>query len=587
VSLDCDAKGRVYVADAVNNRVQVFSPDGAWLKTLPVDRPGLVRVHQKTGAIFVQHMARAEGRSFARLTKFSSFDRPAEEFHADGISSTHMAVDSWCPRTRLWLGGGVKATEGYDGKPVAWYTVRILEEDGSTLRMLRDFDEEGRKAAGGDYTGWAGDNYDKVVCDPLREHVYYRNSLVFDLRTGRRLGRFSPATSCRFDDMAFDKRGYAHLHFNPTFFQQGVGRVDPSAVSGGDRAQGRFVCPERPYDYGVEARGWLGIIPTRDQGGAKGFQDGLGVNMQGDVASESNIYYVPKMEEVGIALARAGINAHLAAGMYYDNNEASRFERHIAELQKRGEEIYFIQRRPGHPLAGGTVWTYDRTGELRQECAVVAGALVNGVQMDEDGKLHFVTNRPRLLNGRPFLAGKAGLHGGGRGDDTPWTGTLMKTAGGPARLLFANAAVPLDPAPDRPPDTGSTWGDPGPGYAEGMEWLYAGASPIVRSGGCSCPRQHLGLDWFKRVYVPEGYRHSIGILDGNGNLILHVGRYGNFDDAPGGKNGARPGGTDIGMMLVRFVSATDNYLAYGDWGEKLVVLKLEYHAEGSAGIPGP
>jgi hypothetical protein len=162
----------------------------------------------------------------------------------------------------------------------------------------------------------------------------------------------------------------------------------------------------------------------------------------------------------------------------------------------------------------------------------------------------------------------------------------MKTRAEYARVLFAKAVIPLEPAPKRAPDLKGSFGDGGSGFAEGMAWLYAGASPILAPGGCTCPRQHLGLDWYKRVYVPENYRRSIGILDTNGNVIMHLGRYGNFDDAPGGQNGCKPGGTDILMMGPRFVSATDNYLAYGDWGEKLVVLKLEYHAEATAGIGG-
>jgi hypothetical protein len=117
-----------------------------------------------------------------------------------------------------------------------------------------------------------------------------------------------------------------------------------------------------------------------------------------------------------------------------------------------------------------------------------------------------------------------------------------------------------------------------------MAWLYAGASPVRPLGRCTCPRQHLGLDWYKRIYVPENYRRSIGVLDTNGNLIMHLGEYGNFDDAPGGQNGCKPGGTDIRMMAVRFVSATDNYVVYGDWGEKLVALKLEYEEEATADI---
>jgi hypothetical protein len=86
------------------------------------------------------------------------------------------------------------------------------------------------------------------------------------------------------------------------------------------------------------------------------------------------------------------------------------------------------------------------------------------------------------------------------------------------------------------------------------------------------------------VYVPESYRHSIGILDTNGNLIMHLGRYANFDSAPGGKDGCKPGGTDIGLTVVRYIGGTDNYLAFEDYGERLVVLKLNYHAEETVGI---
>jgi hypothetical protein len=134
----------------------------------------------------------------------------------------------------------------------------------------------------------------------------------------------------------------------------------------------------------------------------------------------------------------------------------------------------------------------------------------------------------------------------------------------------------LDILPDRPLDVVDCW-------IEGAEWLYAGASPIVNTG-CSCPAQRLHVDWYKRVYAPESYRHSFAILDTNGNLLMHVGQYANFDNAPGGPRGCKPGDTDIGMTAVRYIGGTDNYLAFEDWGERMVVLKLNYHAEESAGI---
>jgi hypothetical protein len=141
----------------------------------------------------------------------------------------------------------------------------------------------------------------------------------------------------------------------------------------------------------------------------------------------------------------------------------------------------------------------------------------------------------------------------------------------------------MDPMPKRPPDLVKY----GKGrWAERAQWFYAGVSPII-FGGCGCPRMRFHLDWYKRSYVPETYRHSIGILDTGGNLIMHVGRYGNFDTAPGGPKGCKPGDTDIGITSARYIGGTDNYLAFEDWGERIVVLRLEYHAEESCAIHIP
>jgi len=589
--IDCDAQGRIYVSDSRNNRIQVFSPDGGLLKAIQVSGPGLLRVHQKTGAVYVQHSARVEGRSIARLTKFAAFGQLTEEFHVDGVGGEHMALDSWSAKPRLWLAGDTPSFESRSDRDRPRQGVRVHEEDGGTLRLALSFDAVAQKEAGENYIGpWGGNVFDKVWCDPVREQVYYRWSHVFDLRTGKLLGAYPKP--CAYDDAAFDKRGYMHLHFNPCFFGQGVGRVDPSRATLVDNARGRaFRYPEVPYDYGVEALGWRGILPTKDQGGAKGFQDGLGVNMRGDVASQCNIYYVPKWEDEVRADALAGNEARMKAGQWSEEqNLYDAWLRKVAEAQKRGEEVYAIRHRPGVPLSGGTVWVYDRTGEVKRPCAVLAGDLINGVQIDEDLAVYFVNARPKVHGGKPFLYGKGGILGT-NARIAPFTGTLIKTKPNQeCRVLLARSKVKLDPLPDRPPDLmaldfmdDAYMGKGSWCWVEGAEWLYAGVSPIT-SVGCSCPRQHLGLDWYKRVYVPEAYRRSIGILDTNGNLVMHLGRYGNFDDAPGGERGAKPGGEDIGMMLVRFISATDNYLVYGDWDEKLVVLKLAYQAEETAPI---
>ena len=135
----------------------------------------------------------------------------------------------------------------------------------------------------------------------------------------------------------------------------------------------------------------------------------------------------------------------------------------------------------------------------------------------------------------------------------------------------------MDETPKRPCELGDV-----DAWVEGADWLYAGYGPIV-PGGCVCPQSRFHLDWYRRSYMPEAYRHSFAILDTNGNLIMHVGRYANFDSAPGGKDGCKPGETDIGILNSRYIGGTDNYLAFEDWGERLIVLKLNYEAEESAG----
>jgi hypothetical protein len=168
-----------------------------------------------------------------------------------------------------------------------------------------------------------------------------------------------------------------------------------------------------------------------------------------------------------------------------------------------------------------------------------------------------------------------------------WTegqfGTLIK-AGRKATILSPDTPVALDVRPSRPPELSAVDNaHQKAAWCEGAAWMYAGASPIVRAGGwATALRFH--TDWYKRTFVPEAYRHSIGVLDTAGNLILHIGRYGNFDSGSGANSKIPVGGDNIAMFMPRCISGTDNYLAFEDWGERIVVLKLNYQAEEVVGI---
>ena len=52
-SVACDTAGRVYVSDYMNDRIQVLDASGKLLKSVPVNKPAVVRVHQKTGEMYV------------------------------------------------------------------------------------------------------------------------------------------------------------------------------------------------------------------------------------------------------------------------------------------------------------------------------------------------------------------------------------------------------------------------------------------------------------------------------------------------------------------------------------------------------
>jgi len=613
----CDAEGRVYVTDNLNNRLQIVSPDGERLKSIRLDRPRLVQVHQRTGAIYVVHAARDRGSTITRISKLKSYPDGSVEHHWDIGPVDVMALDSWSSKPRLWTAAGrfswgaISLNEGVRGSR----GLCVYEESRGKLAKISDFDAEARKAAGGNYAGrWCGSGiFTDVACDPVREKVYYKQKQIFDLRTGKLLGWFADRKpvdvtmgttgaghgvgmrGASLSEIAFDKRGHMHGFLNSGFTlgTGGVGRMDPDRIGGREKHAGNYY-QEVPYDYGVVGdtrwkNQWEGVIPLTNTN-SDPFSWGLGVNMRGDVAVAIQAWIVPKMEEESYRAAHLSHAKRMAAGMWVSAKFSYKaWMRELREMEKKGVHLFYIKRRPGVPLSGGTIWTYDSHGELLQKPAVVAGSRNNGVQIDENGKLYFTASQFRMVGGKPFMFQRGGNFGGepiARRNVTPFFGTYIKTKEKDVRFLRKKSKIPADELPDRPADL--AWPPAGSGgayhrentwtWAEGAEWLYAGASPIVASH-CDCPQMRVWLDWYKRSFVPEAYRHSIGVLDTNGNLITHIGQYGNFDSGNGPGSQVPAGKDGIASTMVWFVSGTDNYLCISDWGQRLIVAKLNYHAE--------
>jgi hypothetical protein len=607
--IGCDAQGRLYVTDTSNNRLQIFSPEGKLLKSIKADRPRMVQVHQKHGAVYVSHMARTRGRSSSVLTKLKPFPDLSKEHSWDNLSFTILAIDSWTKKTRLWLSkhphetgllhlGMYLSTRGGGREAmVAPYSVRVYEEDNGTLTKIIDFDDDAVKEDGDNYHDrWGATSSDEVDCDPVRERLVYMKKYQFDLETGRFLGtpvhkrkdEFRSLFPGKTDDFSFDKYGYLHLcmpHGHEPPLTAGVIRLNPDEtvmVPRGRSSVPRYA--EVPYDYGEKSGIWIGAV-KRYATDRHGYSWGMGVNMRGQIAVVQNVGMVPSMPELSAAIASAGQRARSAeSGRGGATGELTQetyaaYMRQLAEREKTGEQFFIVKRRPGSQITGGTIATFYRTGEVRDLPAAVTGGRTLDVDIDEDGFLYFTNSAVKLIGGKAYLNKRGGFYGSDR-KWSPSTGVYVKTQPRDVLWRYEDSPTPLDEIPARPAEMveGSRGVSSNRIWTTGTKWIYAGASPMP-TWTCICPQLRAHLDWYKRSFVPETIRHSIAVLDTNGNLLMHIGRYGNRDSGYGPGSMIKVGGDGITSMQIRYISGTDNYLAFGDWGERLVVLKLNHHTE--------
>ncbi|KKM06887.1 hypothetical protein LCGC14_1739480, partial [marine sediment metagenome] len=158
-SVTCDAKGRIYVADNLNDRVQVFSPDRKLLKILKVPKPVRVAVHPRTGKVYVlswlircSWVTRKDrtlaGKLAVRpgLFVLPGVDDAGETvFHPlpsvpDGLSHT-SEIDLWPDRPTIWLVPN-------PGRRMRWKRagIRLIELRKGKLVEVRDFGAETVKA---------------------------------------------------------------------------------------------------------------------------------------------------------------------------------------------------------------------------------------------------------------------------------------------------------------------------------------------------------------------------------------------------------------------------------------------------------
>ena len=597
-SVACDSQGRIYVADHINDRIQVFDAGGKHLKDIAVFRPAVVCVHPKTGEIYAFswmtpnrfNLTTSGERDKAhekqleivpKLFSFGTFDNPKprdgspwalplpkfggkynEWWNLPPIQ-TVGEIDFWADKLTVWIS---RATdESFHGE---WDKrgVLVLREQDGKLEVLRDFAAETVKTVARATPPML--DRQRLYVNPKTEKLYVGEADSGVGKSFKELIEISPATGkvklvqlpYAAEDIAFDVNGLIYL------------RSDNSVVRY-DMASWR----EIPWDYGEE----------RDNVGFDGFSPPITAALITPGHRSPSFWHMG-----GVYVSPRG---HVAVACPNTIEAGKRVPGHVFSSEHK-ESAAAPTGRPYVPpifpgrQRWGEIHIFDQHGKLVVEDALPGLGHCNGMGIDQNDNVYVMANGHRVIGGKCYDPAAP--------DDL--SETLIKARPKAAKVLSGSgsAAVPLDAA-GRPKRSVDFMGFPtGPAWVEGADWLYGGVGYTGNApwdgGGCRCWNARFCLDYFARSFAPEIRHFTIAVLDSNGNLITRIGRYGNVDDGaplvsePGGPPPRSIGGDEVALFHAAYVGAhTDRRLFIADAGNaRIVSVKLDYHATESVRVPG-
>jgi hypothetical protein len=606
-----DPQGRVYVADYLNDRVQVFSPAGELLKSIPSKRPAWVRVHQKSGEIYVFSWLVGTAQSSAPdeeekvIRKRSSGDGPKptltvlgplpearQQLVADlplpvinGQSfrygttfyQSFAELDSWAEPATFWLVQDWQQRNVITASRPQESNITIHRLEGGKVVPVLDFEKAIEKSNIRPVVHSA--QRQRLYANPKTGRVYLTEGDAFEGKSFKEIWELNPETGkirniqLPFDaeDMCFDSEGLAYLRTVNL-----VVRYDPTGE-----------WREVPWDYGEERKPvHTSACGDRRAGAAV---SGLALPANGGwhhggmwVSSRGHLVVA-----CGYNVESGNVGKILKARK---KDEVVTLPKGLNEAATDGGKAYEPKIFPGRNLGGrggpNLLHIWDRKGQL--VCEDVLPGFCDtplGVAIDNEDSVTLLAPPTRIFDGERFY--------------NDLSGTLIKVRPGKAKIVSMNAlTIPslLDKRPARSPDFVS--GIQGEAWIDGADWMYGGVGWFGknRGVGCGCFNARMAYDYFNRTFAPEMDRYSVAVLDGNGNLILRVGRYGNSDDgkplippADAGRLAPRSiGGDEVALMHGAYLAThTDRRLFIADAGnERIISVKLEYAANETVALQG-
>ncbi|PCJ52404.1 MAG: hypothetical protein COA79_23935 [Planctomycetota bacterium] len=574
-SVDVDAKGRIYVTDFCNHRVQVFNSDKKLLKSIKATYPSKVIIDKKTQEILVfSWLTIGPSRKLLKerkidwrkikstITNFGTFEGiknvkseplPIRGGDAGGLSDFggqvyEVTVDSYSGKRRLWISGRTPtrstAEIRWTGEKDApktdktWLNrgIKIFEKQkGKWVEFKNMAKLAAKKVKRLTPTPFASQ---RLFFNPSDEHLYVGEDVGF-WKSFDELVKINPQNGnvslvkIPFDaaDIVF---GYKNVVYARTHYV--VMRFDSRSWK------------EIPYDYGIEKnkihhqtfsapRRTVNSISAMAIPGGKPVHwqlEGMSLNFKGNLA------LVCYTREKKIELGRKDKYKNFAVGKEYKPNK--------------------FPGRNGHFV----VHIFDKYGKVVKQDAIPGMPESDGLAIDKNNDIYVLLKRPRYISSKKV-------------NTDHYTESLFKFSKKENRFLTGStrATIPLDDTqkPKRDYDIKEFW-------VENPQWIYGGVGHGGNLGSCVCWHSRFTLDYLGRSFVPESNQFQVAVLDSNGNLIMRIGQYGNQDSA-GPKSKVPLKGDGVGIFLANYVAThTDHKLFISDTGnQRILSVNLSYAKE--------
>jgi DNA-binding beta-propeller fold protein YncE len=577
----CDSRGRIYVSDHNNNRIQVFSTEPKHLKTIKCPQPWQLAVHPKTGEIYVHCYPnragrRSKARFQARIVKFAGFDNPrkVKEWAIPSRSKQGspprplFCLDAWTKPARVWI--------------TNYGAVQVYEETGDGFKLLLDFPK--KVAADGHTPGSMGRSYRNRLAAVPDSYLYLsrgktaHNTTRVDPEEGKRFQRVHQhwTGTFEFDELIAAPDGFLYVRGvpwvarmrEPTFpFEGGVSFTPEDEVPfdyGEKRAGGfshsyRAWASARGKDTGRARKGTVfrGVVPIPSVPGGNYENMGVNVSPKGHVIAFAKVYgrVLEYKDRKQLGLNEVAMKQYLA---FIKSNAG-----------------FAPKTLPGVLSGGELVFTYDIRGEPMGEALVATPTGSCGIAMDKEGNLYVGAGiaphkpAPGTFGGRSGIVAKF-----------PPTGGKIYGQWGP--LGLKGSAVPTRTPEFFCPPGSRLW-------SRNMYWSFPGVGQITQgqSPGCTCPQSRFHVDLYSRLFAPMAWRFCVAVLDTNGNPITFVARYGNADSGRGPKSPLKVKGGITTAHCSFLAIVSDRWLYMMDSGNNRIVrVKLDYAAEETARLAG-